>query len=127
MILKKQIRQLEYEMGTWKRQLTFMTDENIHMKIRLVEILREELSDPSSLEGAESFQTLFIEQDSVIDVLRSQVAEFGRLLKHELFEEGNLSQSVLTEHKRLEAGINTAKNNFDNLKHRFNRYIMEEF
>lgn len=121
----KQIRRFEYESDTWKRQLSFIREENIYLKKRLIEILKEKLS-PADLEAAESFQTLFIEQDKLVTILGNSVAEFDRLLKRELFEDGALLRTVMLEHLHIDRKISEAEASFDNLKRRFNNYMWEE-
>ncbi|PZR25550.1 MAG: hypothetical protein DI535_17850 [Citrobacter freundii] len=122
---RSKIRQLEYESNTWKRQIALMVDENIYMKARLVEILREQ-ERRSSLEAAEGFQNEFIEQDSVISVLKNGIAEFDRLLKRERFEDGMLVNAVFVKHKHLEDDLSVAKKKFEELKIRFNKHILDE-
>lgn len=121
----KQIRRFEYESDTWKRQLSFIREENIYLKKRLIEILKEKLS-PADLEAAESFQTLFIEQDKLVTILGNSVAEFDRLLKRELFEDGALLRTVMLEHLHIDRKISEAEASFDSLKRRFNNYMWEE-
>lgn len=121
----KQIRRFEYESDTWKRQLSFIREENIYLKKMLIEILKEKLS-PADLEAAESFQTLFIEQDKLVTILGNSVAEFDRLLKRELFEDGALLRTVMLEHLHIDRKISEAEASFDSLKRRFNNYMWEE-
>jgi hypothetical protein len=57
------LKQLQYESDTWKRILGFMIDENIHLKHRITEILKNGF-DKSQLEGLEQFQNSFIKKMS---------------------------------------------------------------
>lgn len=125
MISKSKIRQLEYESDTWKRQLAFMTDENVHLKERLTETLKDKQQGPT-LEEAEIFLNQFIEQDSVITILRNNVAEFDRLLKRERFEDGLLINAVVAKHTHLEEDLLIARKKFEDMKIRFNRHIMSK-
>lgn len=122
---KSKIRQLEYESDTWKRQIAFMADENIHMKARLVEILRARELIPS-LVVAEAFQNEFIGQDSVMVILKNSIAKFDRLLKREIYEDGMLINAVFAKHKHLEHDLFIARMKFDDLKNRFNKHILED-
>jgi len=125
MMSAKQIRRFEYESDTWKRQLSFFREENIYLKKRLIELLQEELG-PVDLEAAESFQTLFIEQDKLINILSNSVAEFDRLLKRELFGRESLLRTVTLEHLHIGKKIAVAEAAFDRLKRRFNNYTWED-
>lgn len=116
---------MEYESDSWKRQLAFMTDENVHLKMRLNEMLKEKDAGPT-LEVAEFFLGQFIEHDSVIRVLRNNIAEFDRLLKRETFEDGLLINSVVAKYKRLEVDLLTAQNKFEKIKSQFSRHLLKE-
>jgi regulator of replication initiation timing len=48
------LKQLQYEIDSWKRLLGFMMEENIHLKIRLSEMLKNKF-DNNLLEEVEIF------------------------------------------------------------------------
>src|SRR5450432_690975 len=76
------INQLQIEINTWKRLLNFFRDENVCLKNRLSDILKNGF-DRKLLEEFENFQTKFIKQDEVINFLRNDTTELDKLLLDE--------------------------------------------
>jgi len=116
------LRQFEYESDTWKRLLGFMIDENIHLKKRLVEILRS-ISNENLLEEMENFHSRFIKEDDLIGLLRNDVAELDKLLVREIFEDGNIFDEVIRKLNKLRNNIGNAEIQFSQLKLEFNNYL----
>jgi hypothetical protein len=120
------IKQLQYEKDTWKRLLSFMMEENIHLKDRLSEMLKDKV-DTDSLTVAENFQTRFIKEDEMIQLLRKEVAELDNLLSRELFEDGRIVKEIERKQKHLRTGIENAEKYFSRLKSEFNNFLLENF
>ena len=99
-------------------------DENIHLKNRLSEVLKDS-SDKNLLCELENFQTQFINKDELINVLRNDVAEIDKLLVKEIFEDGTVTKKVCTELKKLRNNIEAAERQFSKLKSEFNSFLME--
>lgn len=118
------LKQLQYETETWKRLLGFMTDENIHLKNRLSEILKNKF-DKNLLEEVEIFQTNFIKEDEQISLLRNEVAELDKWLVREVFEDGSIIRQVENKLKRLRSNLKNAETHFTKLKIDFNNYLSE--
>ena len=116
------IKQLQYETETWKRLLGFMTDENIHNKNRLSEILKNNF-DNNLLEEVEVFHTNFIREDEKIGFLKGEVNDLDQLLTREVFEDGKIIRKVDTRLKRLRKHIKNAEAQFARLKMGFNNYL----
>lgn len=117
------IRQLQYESDTWKRTLGFMIEENIHLKNRIAEILKNGF-DKNQLEEVEVFQNRFIKEDELISIMRNGVAEFDKLIVREIFEDGRLKKSVSKKLSQLRHNITVAENQFSRLKQEFNSYLL---
>ena len=118
------LKQLQYESDTWKRLLDFMMDENIHLKNRLSEILKDQF-DKNLLEEVERFQSSFIKEDQLISILRNDIAELDKLLILEIFEDEFLRRKVDFKLKNLRINIKNAESQFGNLKLVFNDYLSE--
>jgi len=118
------LKQLRYESETWKRLLGFTMDENIHLKNRLSEILKENF-DRNLLEDVENFQTRFIMADEMIMLLRNDISEFDNLLNREIFEDGTIMKKVSKELRRLRKNIKTTEGELGRLKSEFNSYLSE--
>ena len=118
------LRQLQYESETWKRLLGFTMDENVHLKNRLSEILRENF-DKNLLEDVEVFQTRFLKADEMIMLLRNDIGEFDNLLNREVFEDGAIMKQVSKELKRIRKNIKNTEEELGRLKSEFNSYFSE--
>ena len=118
------LKQLQYESGSWKRLLVFMMDENIHLKYRLSEFLKDKF-DKNLLEEVESFQSNFLKEDDLIGFLRNDVAELDKLLVREIFEDGKIINEIDRRLKNLRNNIMNAERQFGKLKSEFNSYLSE--
>jgi predicted RNase H-like nuclease (RuvC/YqgF family) len=118
------LKQLRYECDTWKRELCFMQGENVRLKTRLSEILREGI-DNNLLEEIEDFQNRFVREDAVIGVLRNEIAELDRLLANEVFKDGATIRKSDNKIKSLRQTIIATEKDFIRLKSEFNSYIRE--
>lgn len=118
------LKQLKYECDTWKRQLCFMREENVHLKTRLSEILKDGIAD-NLLEEIEFFQSRLTREDDVIGLLRNELAELDKLLVRETFENGTTKRIVDNKMKGLRHSITVSGRDFTKLKSEFNNYILE--
>jgi len=118
------LRQLKYEADTWKRLLGFVMEENIHLKNRLSEVLKENF-DKNLLNDVEDFYSGFIREDELIVLLRNDIAELDSLLTREVFEDGITLKQVERKVKKLRHGVKAAEEHFGKLKSAFNSYLSE--
>lgn len=118
------LKQLQYEVDTWKRLLGFMMEENIHLKNRLSEVLKYKF-DNNLLEEVDGFQSRFIKGDELVSLLRNDVAELDKLLVREVFEDGRIVKQVDKKLKTLRNNIRNAEKEFGKLKTEFNSYLSE--
>lgn len=118
------IRQLQYETDTWKRLLGFLMDENVHLKNRLAEILKDNFNK-TLLEEVDNFQGRFVKEDDLISLLRHDLAEIDTLLLREIFEDGILSREVRVKMNKLRHNMVNAERQFSRLKLEFNSYLSE--
>ncbi len=117
-------KQLQHESDAWKRQLSFIKDENVHLKNRLSDVLREHFSD-QLLEGIEIFQNSFVKEDEMIALIRNEIAEFDKLLLREIFEDGNIAKEIGSRIHKLRNNISIAEKQFGKLKMAFHSYLSE--
>ena len=117
------INQLQSEINTWKRLLNFFRDENVCLKNRLSDILKNGFNR-KLLEEFENFQTRFIKQDEVISLLRNDTAELDKLLSNE-------KSGVIISDSRIDKKLDHLRNNITNseeqffqLQLNFNTYIL---
>ena len=118
------LKQLQYESDTWKRLLNFMMDENIQLKNRLSEILKDKF-DKNLLVEVEVFQNNFIKEDERVALLRNDVAELDKLLVREICEDGKIINKIEIRLQNLRNNIMHAEIQFGKLKSAFNSYLLE--
>ncbi|ULQ53324.1 hypothetical protein [Flavihumibacter fluvii] len=117
------IKQLQYESETWKRLLRFMTDENICLKTRVSEVLKNGF-DRRLLVQIEDFNSRFIKEDELIGFLRNQVAELDKLLLQESSGDLESIQKVESQLKKIRGNIRATEKQFGKLKLEFNNYLL---
>jgi predicted nucleic acid-binding Zn-ribbon protein len=118
------LKQLQYESDTWKRLLAFMMDENVHLKNRLSEVLKNG-SDTTLLGEMENFQNNFVREDELIRLLRKDIAEVDKLLVREVFEDGKIIKHLNKKMKTLRSNITQVEKKFGQLKSYFHSYLSE--
>jgi len=117
------LMQLRHEINTWKRMLSFMQEENVHLKNRLSDVLKERFNK-NLLDEVEFFQTNFIKEDEVIGLLKSEVAAIDNILKWYLINhENNLLIKKRIENVRN--NIDAAERDFTKKSIDFNKYLSE--
>ena len=118
------LRLLRQESDTWKRILEFMTEENIHLKNRLSEILKGDL-EHDLLMTAEIFQNSFVREDELIRLLRKDVSVFDQWLTREIYEDGAIVNKVMKSFKVIRKNISESETQFNQLKYQFSNYLLE--
>ena len=118
------LKQLHYEIDTWKRALEFITVENIFMKTRLSEVLKDKFNT-DLLEKFEHFQNRFIKLDDLVGFLRNDVSEFDMLLATETFDNNHITNGLEIKLNSLRNNIINAEMQFSNLNIDFNNYLLE--
>ncbi len=119
------LMQLRYESETWKRSLEFMMNENVQFKYRLSDVLKNNV-DKRRLNQLEEFQTSFIKEDDLINVLRNDVAELEKSLVCATFEDDQLMKQVELKMKTIRNDIHNAEKMFGKLKSAFIVYLTKK-
>ena len=122
----KTLKQFQHQRDSWKRTLAFMQEENVFLKNRLAEVLNDKV-DGDLLQRAEGFQSNFLQEDDLISLLRSDIAEFDKLLVRELFVNGTILKVVERKYRNIRKLMTAAEKQFGNLKLEFNNYLFENF
>lgn len=118
------LKQLQYESDTWKRLLAFMMDENVRLKNRLSEVLKDG-SENLLLNEIENFQNNFISEDELIGLLKKDIAEVDKMLVREVFEDGKIMKQLNKKLKMLRSNIVEVEKRFGQLKSDFHSYLSE--
>jgi hypothetical protein len=116
--------QLRYESETWKRLLGFMMDENVHLKYRLSDVLKNNFNK-QLLEQLESFQSNFVKVDELISVLRNDLADLDKRLLWEIPEDGKTIRDIEIKMKTIRNNISNAEKQFSQLKTEFISFLSE--
>ncbi|MDB5277513.1 MAG: hypothetical protein JWR61_2468 [Ferruginibacter sp.] len=117
-------KQVQFEQDTWKRLLGFMMDENIYLKNRIAEILKDN-PDRSLLDDVENFQSRFIVEDEMISILRNDIAHIEKLYAEGETSNGKLIAEINNRLQRLREDIALAEFQFNKLKIEFNTYLTQ--
>jgi hypothetical protein len=120
------IKQLQHQSETWKRDLGFITQENVALKNRLAEILSDGKVTLEFLQKVEAYQNDFIAKDETIRLIRDEIRNWDSLLKKDQYLDGNVvHKKLLAIQKKLSRGIETFTREFNELKFDFNNYMSE--
>ena len=119
-----ELKQVRYEKEFWKRLMGFMTEENICLKNRLSDVLKDPFNY-NLLEQLECFQTRFIKADNLMKLLRRELAELENLLATGIPEDNNTFINMRTKLITLRNIVTNAEKEFIKLKLDFNIYLSE--
>ncbi len=118
------LKQIQHEVETWGRILLYMQEENIHLKNRLSEVLREGF-DKNMLEVVEVFQSKFIMQDDLINSLKKEVAAIQETMYAKKILKGNVIQPSEKNIAAIRNNLEAAEKMFADVKTDFNHYLSE--
>lgn len=117
------MKQLQFETNSWKRQLIFMMDENIHLKNRLSDLLTGKPRQ-NLLVKAEKFNNDFVRQDALIAVLRNDIAEFEKFVVKQMNAENEVT-TIAAKLSGIRNNLDIAEKQFKTLQLNFNNYLLE--
>lgn len=112
------MHQIHHELDTWGRTLNYIQQENIHLKTRLAQIIKNGIDD-RLLEQVEYFQSQFLNKDAIIALLRQDIAKELKLNGEMADEQNQL------KHEKLRRDMELMENEFNRLKFDFNSYLTE--
>jgi hypothetical protein len=122
--MQHKIKQIRYEIESWKRLLNFLMEENICLKNRLTET---EVGTGSyiKLEILESFQDRFIKNDEIIRLMRNEIVEIASLLKGEIWNETGICRKLKLKLELFRTEVVRVEIDFWRLKFDFNVNLVE--
>lgn len=115
--------QLQYESDSWKRVIEFIVIENAHAKNRLAEVIKTSAGEEDFMELAEFHQNYFIQQETLLALLRNDIYTFDKLLQREKFEDGALIKEIIASQKRLKLEIDKLVAEFGRAKIQFANFL----
>lgn len=123
-ISERKLKQLRFESDSWKRLLGFIQDENVHLKNRVADILKNDFNK-DKLEDVEYFQSRFIKKDEMIRLLQNEVTELDDLLLNQPNGNIEIIKDISRKQKRLGSNIKKSEKQFNKLKAEFNRFLTQ--
>jgi hypothetical protein len=119
------IKQFWFEFETWRRLLENIQNENVYLKNRLAQIIKEEATN-ELLDDIEHYHNILLIEDSNIALLRNDVASQENWLRREVFEENATIKEIMKSHKKLRKEIELFEQKFNKLKFEFNTFFSEK-
>lgn len=118
------IKQILHEVETWKRMLLYMQEENIHLKNRLSEVLKDRF-DKNMLEVVEVFQNKFLMQDYLMNNLKKEVASIEDIIYPKIISVKTIDNPSQKSISAMRNNIELAEKTFADIKSEFNHYLLE--
>jgi hypothetical protein len=120
------VSQFRSENETWNRTLESVTEEDVNLKIRLSEILKNmDQRDDILLERIEHFHNRLLKINESIVCLRSEVSK----IEKQLFQDFSINTEFFSEirqtQKKLRKDMEIVEFDFHNLKFDLNNFIGE--
>lgn len=115
---EKKIRQFQDVLAMWKQLLNARMEENIFLKYKISEILKNNFNQ-NLLEEIEEFQTQFIKEDELINSLRKDVSELDNYI---LLQNGKIGKSFDDKIEDLRRDIAHSASRFHASKSAFDNF-----
>lgn len=116
------LKELKSESERLKQMLGCIMDENVGLKYRLSEVLKEKFDDKMLIK-VEDYQSYFIQEDELIGLLRNDIALLDKKM---LVIASDDKKSIKLIEKKLQLlcnNIATVQNQFSQLKVDFTNYL----
>lgn len=116
------LKELKSESERLKQMLGWIMDENVGLKYRLSEVLKEKFDDKMLIK-VEDYQSYFIQEDELIGLLRNDIALLDKKM---LVIASDDKKSIKLIEKKLQLlcnNIATVQNQFSQLKVDFTNYL----
>jgi hypothetical protein len=122
-MLPAKIDQLQHEINTWLRALTFMQGETTNLKNRIAEVVSHK-PDRKVLPQLEYYQSVFIQEDEVLALLSHDIQEQIKLLQRDGVDEQLQSQAARIQ-VRIRNEMEKAEMEFNKVRSSFNSYMFK--
>ena len=115
------MKHLQLEREAWLRALDYIQEENIYFKTNLAFIIKNDI-DIQTLEEAEHFHSIFINNDSMIALLRHDILELSRMTTDKRNNKNNMDSNEEMQDK-IRNAITLTEDEFNKLKMLFSAYL----
>lgn len=116
------VTELRHESDKLKQRLGSMIDENVSLKCRLSEVLKEKFDKKMLLE-VEEYQNYFVREDELIGLLRNDIAMLDKLMSSSQRSGAEMSP-IDKKLRMLRSNILSVENQFGMLKAEFVSYLI---
>ncbi|KAA9038527.1 hypothetical protein FW778_13275 [Ginsengibacter hankyongi] len=117
------LSQLKFEIETCKRLLNFIADENVHLKNRLAEIVKDSF-EIDMLGEMENYLSKFVAQDELINLLKNDIAKIEKRLWAETHGDGEIVKDIDPPLRLLQSNILKTEGLFLTLCFDFNNFLV---
>jgi hypothetical protein len=124
--MRSKRKQLRLETNRWKKLLNVMRDENIDLKNRLADILKNDF-DKSLLEHLEYFHARFIREDERIGLIRDDVAAIDKIILDPFLKTDEVVKQADIPLIILRNNVSHAEKQFNELKLEFSNCMLKIF
>ena len=118
----KNYENIKQEQMSWLKTLEGLRQENVFLKNRLAEIIKDNVST-EILEKAEQYLAIFIDKDTVISLLRRDIAKLSAATTANLIN-GEINKTLL-EQAKLKYDVERMSKEFTTVKTNFNAFLAE--
>jgi hypothetical protein len=118
------LNQFRYETESWKRLLEFIRQENSFAKNRLAEVIRLSKGEQSFLNRAERYLDDIIQIETVVALIRVDVAAFEKWFDKQPVLEADI-QRMITKKYTIDKEVKKLEMEFKNIKSLFDNFMME--
>ena len=117
---EKNYEDIKHEQASWLKTLDRLRQENVHLKNKLSEIIQDDISR-ELLEKAEFFHGLFVDKDTVISLLRRDIAHQSAATTAFVINGERLG--IMDEQVKLEHDVARMEKEFKAVKTEFNEFL----
>jgi hypothetical protein len=105
--------------------LSFMMEENVHLKNRLSEILSD-VGTSKSLGEIEDFQSRFLRIDELIRILRNDVSELEQFISDQKEDAVSEHPQIHSKLSRIRLNIPMVERQLERMKAEFNNFLLAQ-
>lgn len=121
--MKISTEHLEFENDRWKRLVQFIQLENSYCKNRLAEVIKDNDASTAFLDEAEFYQNYYIQQETLLSLIKHDLNKFGRLVEQEKLLDGGIAKIVQNTHSQLKREIEKLESDFHIMQQKFSDFV----
>ncbi len=114
--METESRHVKQELENWLKKISYIQLQNVFLKDSLSSTIKHDVT-PAMLDHLEFFQNQFLNKDTILTLLRYDIATQNKLL-----ENGKM-EVALQKQNMLRADIEKLEKEFDTLTKQFNAYL----